>query len=158
MGGAPARKRSPWVKAGIGCGSALVLVVVAVACSFAWAFHRGASLMDRMWAEAGTDVALLRTDEGARRLFRTHPHLGVSYPAEDSFMAAARQWRTRLGDLPPRPGLLEVMHRHGPVVAHLAVGPGSEVLSLQVRLVNGSRLYLEEENGELADIHVDRGG
>ena len=71
-------------------------------------------LMQKDWERFRTLVDQLRTDEGARALYRANPSLHQAHPTEGQFTQAARTWRPRLGPLPAEAPMGKHRHRdHG---------------------------------------------
>ena len=80
--------------------------------------------MDRAWADVHRDLQDLRTEQGARRLYRKQPGLAQTYATEDEFVKAPPPWRARLGEIPEkRPDLAQIVAGKGP--GPCPSGPGT---------------------------------
>jgi len=157
---APPRKKGLGVfgKILIGCGGALFCFILAIAALLWVAFSKASGALDRGWAEVRAEVESLRTDEGARKLYRDNPGLAQNYPTEAEFLKASAEWRPKLGHIPEkRPDLKDLVKGRGPgsVSIRSREGEGKKSLTIRMRMDTGATLVVELEDDRLADIQVD---
>ena len=115
--GLPPEKKglSTWLKVGIGCGVAFLLATATCAGGCYWftkkvekdpegfkqtVFGYVKQFMKDDWEELRAMVEQLGSDEGTKALYRSAPGLAGTYPTEDAFLAAAREWRPLLEPIP----------------------------------------------------------
>jgi hypothetical protein len=115
--GLPPEKKglSTWLKVGIGCG-VVFLLATATCAGGCYVFTKKIEkdpegfkqtvfgyvkqYMKDDWEELRAIVDKLGSDEGTRALYRSAAGLGGTYPTEESFLAAAQEWRPLLQPLP----------------------------------------------------------
>lgn len=154
----PSRGSSVFGKVLIGCGAALLCFLIALGALIWLVVTKASRAMDRGWAQIHAEVDSLRTEAGARSLYRNNPGLAQSYASEDDFVKAVASWRPKLGEFPDkRPGFKEVVAgRHvGEVSVKTREGEGRKVVTVRVRMSTGSTLVVEIENDKLTDLQVD---
>jgi len=150
--GLPPEKKgmSTWLKVGIGCGVVFLLATATCAGGCYWftrkvekdpegfkqtVFGYVKQYMKEDWEELRTVMEKLASDEGCRALYRSAPGLAGSYPSEDAFLAAAREWRPLLEPLP-----LEIPDLESHDVTYQST-MGNRML-LRFRQANGARIEL----------------
>lgn len=145
-----------WATLGLGCGGALLFLLLTCA-SLAWlGIRKGLATMDQAWAQMRADVELMRTNDGARILYRTNPGLAETYPVEDDFVRAVALWRPRLGDIPPqRPDLKALMRRSSSLSLQRHQWGRRESVSLKFRFPSGDTLVMDTEEQKLVDIRIE---
>lgn len=157
---APPRKQGLSVlgKVLIGCGAAMLCFVLAVA-ALSWVvFSKATKALDQGWADLHHELHSLRTEEGARRLYRDNPGLAQTYATEDEFVKVSAGWRSKLGDLPEkRPDLAQIVAGKGPGSLSFKTREvdGRKQTTLRMRMSTGAMLVVELENDKLTDIQVD---
>jgi hypothetical protein len=157
---APPPKKSLGIlgKVLIGCGSAFLCFLLGLGALIWFVVHKANTVLDRAWAQAHSEVTALRTDQGARTLYRENPGLAQNYPTEDDFVTASAEWRKNLGDLPEkRPDLRDILagRKPGGVSLRSTDTDGNHMSTIRLRMSNGSTLVVELENDRLTDIQVD---
>lgn len=154
----PKKGLSVFGKVLIGCGAAFLCFVIAVGAMAYVVVSKATSAMDRGWAQMRAEVHSLRTEEGARELYRKNPGLAQNYPTEEDFVKASAEWRSKLEDLPAsRPTLKEMMRggRHGAITIQTRASDGAKVTTIRMRMASGSILVVEMDNDKLTDIRMD---
>ena len=169
--GEPAPKKGLplWGKISLGCcgGCALGFVLLMATCvgGARWVAHHGApefldqmlgsAFLDKAWARMDEVVRALKTDEGARNLYRRNPGLADNFPTEEDFLKAAQEWRPNLGEFPAhRPTLKELMaDHHGD--GSFRIHTQNHVTRIDYRIPKGGRLYLELDSDKLVDLRVE---
>jgi hypothetical protein len=142
----------------IGCGAAALCFLLGLAGLFLFVVHKARTALDKGWARLHAEVHALRTDPGARRLYRENPGLAQNYATEDDFVKAAGQWRKDLGELPEkRPDLRDLLsgRRNGMVSLKTRDEGGTSTTAIRLRMDNGSTLVVELEDDKLTDIQVE---
>jgi hypothetical protein len=154
--GLPPEKKglSTWLKVGIGCGVAFLLVTATCTggCYFfarkiekdpegfkQTVFGFVKQYMKDDWEELRAIVDKLGSDEGSRALYRSAPGLAGSYPTEDAFLAAAREWRPLLEPLPA-----EIPDLEGHDVTY---NNNMGRIHLRFKQANGARIELTWKGG-----------
>jgi hypothetical protein len=142
----------------IGCGAAMLCFILAVG-ALSWVvFSKATKAMDRAWADVHRDLQDLRTEPGARRLYREQPGLAQTYATEDEFVKASAAWRDKLGDIPAkRPDLAQIVAGKGPGSLSIRTRDvdGRKVTAIRMRTSTGAMLVVELENDKLTDLHVE---
>lgn len=154
-GGAPVRKAGMplWAKILAGCGIAVLLMMATCGGLIWWGISRGTAAVDQVWAEMVKDVEALRTEAGARALYRDNPGLARNYPTEADFIKASEDWRSRLGEIPAkRPSLGELMQGKG---GGFSIHSNNDHRRVTYRFRKGGRLVLEWEQEALVDIRME---
>ncbi|BDU71728.1 hypothetical protein [Mesoterricola silvestris] len=145
-------------KVAIGCGGAMLCFLLAIG-AMAWiVFSKATKALDQGWAELHTELRSLRTEEGARALYRENPGLAQNYPTEEDFVKASAEWRGKLGDIPEkRPELKQLFEGKGPggINIRRRDAGGRKSLTVSMRMSTGATLTVELENDRLTDIQVD---
>ena len=147
-----------WGKVAIGCGAAFLCFVLAVGALVGWGVHKAGSAIDRGWAQLHQGVEQLKSESGARALYRANPGLAQTYPTEGAFLEAAAGWRPRLGDIPAqRPDLKTLFdRRHGGAFHFLSrMDHGRKWTEVRYRMATGATLILELEGERLTDLKVE---
>lgn len=142
----------------IGCGAAFLCFLIAVGALAWFVVHKATSALDRGWAQIHAEVRALRTDEGARALYRDNPGLAQNYPTVEDFVKASAEWRKDLGELPEkRPELKDILagRKPGGVSIRTRDAGGTHSAVIRLRMSNGSTLVVEMEDDKLTDIQVD---
>lgn len=142
----------------IGCGSAFLCFLLGLGALVWFVVHKANTVLDRAWVQIHAEVAALRTDQGARALYRENPGLAQNYPTEEDFVKASAEWRKNLGDLPEkRPDLWALLSgkKPGGVSLRSSDTDGNHTSFIRLRMTNGSTLVVELENDRLTDIQVD---
>jgi hypothetical protein len=154
----PKKGLSLFGKVAIGCGGALLCFLLAIG-ALAWiVVGKATSALDQGWAELHTELRGLRSEEGARRLYRENPGLAQNYPTEEEFVKVSAEWRSKLGDIPEkRPDLKTLFAGKGAGAINIRrrEGGGRKSVSISMRMSSGSTLTVELENDKLTDIQVD---
>lgn len=154
----PKKGLSTFGKVLIGCGGAMLCFILAVA-ALSWVvFTKASKAMDRGWAELRERTEGLRTEAGARRVYRDNPGLAQNYATEEDFVKASREWRGKLGDLPEqRPDFKALFSGRGPGSLRITTreAGGKKRVSIRMRMSNGALLSVELEDDKLTDIQVD---
>jgi len=154
----PKKGLSVFGKVAIGCGAAMLCFLLAVG-ALAWVVvSKATRALDRGWAQVHGELRSLRTEAGARELYRENPGLAQNYPTEEDFVKASAEWRSRLGDIPEkRPDLKELMGGKGPggITVRSRQEGGRNTLSIRMRMSTGATLVVDLENDKLTDIQVD---
>lgn len=156
--GAPPKRKglSTGAKVALGCGLAFLLVAGGCAACVGYGLRKGATLMDTAWADMRKELEALRTDEGARALYASHPGLARRYPTVEAFAAAAAGWRGKLDAIPAqRPSFREMFDTKRPMSFSMDEKPGRKHLELRYPLPQGGVFHYETENGKLVDIGVE---
>jgi len=142
----------------IGCGAAALCLLLAIG-ALAWVvYNKVNTAMDRGWVTMHRKLDDLKTDSGARRLYRENPGLAQNYPTEEEFLRASREWRDKLGDLPEkRPEIREMLRSRGPggVVIKSRDTGDRKTVTVRLRMSTGASLVVELVNDQLTDIQVD---
>jgi hypothetical protein len=144
-----------WGKIALGCLTVVVVGTATCVGASYLVFEKGGDLIRNMakenWTEVRDAVDLMMTDEGARKLYRSHPGLEESFPTEDRFLEAVKKWRPELEPVPEKIPILQgefnlaKQHSHGKPRTELSYTNGKE-----------ARLTFTWENGALIDIDVRR--
>ncbi len=154
----PKKGLSLFGKVAIGCGGALLCFLLAIG-AMAWVvFSKATKALDQGWAELHTELRSLRTEQGARTLYRENPGLAQNYPTEEEFVKASAAWRAKLGDIPEkRPELKQILEGKAPggITLRRRDAGGRKALSVSMRMSTGATLTVELENDKLVDIQVD---
>jgi hypothetical protein len=156
----PPRKKglSLFGKVAIGCGAATLCFFLAIGAMVWLVFSKASKALDQGWAELHTNLASLRTEQGARNVYRQNPGLCQSFPTEDDFVKAAAEWRGKLGDLPEkRPEIKDILAGKGPgaITIRSRDAEGRKSLTVRMKMSTGATLVVELENDKLTDIQVD---
>ncbi|BDU75872.1 hypothetical protein [Mesoterricola sediminis] len=156
----PPRKKglSIFGKVAIGCGGAFLCFLLAIGALVWVVVSKATGVLDRGWTEVRARVESLRTDDGARRLYRENPGLAQAYPTEADFLKACAEWRPRLGHIPEkRPELLDLAKGKGPggVSLRSREVDGRQLLTIRMRMDTGARLVVDLEDDKLTDIQVE---
>ena len=156
LGPAPRRKGlSIWGKLAIGCGAGLLCFILAIGALVGWGVRKATSTLDQGWAEMVREVQSLRTESGAQQLYRSNPGLAQTYPTEAEFLAAAEEWRPKLGDMPAQRPDFRTLFSKGGFVMSTQHSDGKKVTTLRLRLSTGATLVTETESGKLTELRVD---
>ena len=142
----------------IGCGAAALCLLLALGGTAWLVYNKVNTAMDRGWATMHRKLDELRTEGGARRLYRENPGLAQNYPTEAEFVKASGEWRDKLGDIPDhRPELREMFKGKAPgaVVIRSRESGGRKNVTVRLRMSTGATLVVELENDRLTDIQVD---
>ena len=158
--GAPPRKQglSLFGKVAIGCGAALLCFLLAIGALSWLVFSKASKALDQGWAELHKELVGLKTEQGARRLYRDNPGLAQTYATEEEFVKVSAEWRSKLGDLPEkRPDLKQIIKGQGPGALSIQTreGGGRKTVVVKMRMSTGALLVVELENDKLTDIQVD---
>lgn len=154
--GLPPEKKgmATWMKVGIGCGVAFLVVTGACTGGCYWfakrvekdpegfkqtVFGVVKQVMREDWEELRRVADQLGTDDGARALYQSAPGLAGPYPSAEAFLAAVREWRPLLEPIPA-----EIPDLEGHTVSYNN-NLGSVVL--QYRQANGARIELTWKGG-----------
>ena len=152
----PTRGRGLGTKLALGCGAGVLLILLTCLGFTGYGLHKGAQAADRVWQQVATSVRQLRTDEGARALYRENPGLAESYPTEAAFLEAAATWRPKLAGVPEqRPDLKELFREGKGLAVDVRSRNGQEHLKLRYTVPSGAILRLETQEGRLTDLRVD---
>lgn len=152
---APRRKGMPlWGKILAGCGVALLLLLATCVGGGIWVYKKSSSRISAAWSEMARDVESLRTDEGARSLYRANPGLAQNYATEDEFVKASGEWRDRLGSLPATPPSLKEL-AEGKGQGSFAIHSENDHRRVRFRFKKGGTLILEWEQDQLVDIRME---
>jgi hypothetical protein len=124
-------------------------------------FAKGLVQVD--WERFRTLVDQLRTDEGARALYRANPGLHQAHPTEDQFLQAAHAWRPRLGPLPAEAPVGNHRHRHRsedePATENAPAAEPSREPSVNITKVFGTtKIQCRYPGGALVSATLDGGG
>lgn len=143
-------------KLALGCGL-VVLLGLATCVGFAgYGLHKGSQAADRLWVHVASSSKQLRTEEGARALYRENPGLAASYSTEEEFLREAAGWRSKLAGVPEkRPDLKELFREGKGLSVQAEGGSGQERMKLRYHLPSGGVLHLKTEGGRLTDIRVE---
>ena len=154
----PRKGLSLFGKVAIGCGGAMLCFLLAIG-ALAWlVFSKASKALDHGWLQVHVDIQNLRTEEGARALYRKNPGLAQAFPTEAEFLKAAAGWRAKLGDIPEhRPPIKELMGGQGAGALSIQSreGDGRKTMTVRIRMSTGANLVVELENDKLVDIQVD---
>ena len=154
----PKKGLSLFGKVAIGCGGALLCFLLAIG-AISWVvFTKATKALDQGWAEIHAELKSLRTEQGARALYRDNPGLAQNYATEAEFVKASAQWRDKLGDIPEqRPDLRKMLEGRGPGGLNIRRRDtgGRKTVSIRMRMSTGATLVVELENDKLTDIQVD---
>jgi hypothetical protein len=154
--GLPPEKKgmSTWLKVGLGCGAFFLLATATCTggCYFLGkkiekdpegfkqtVFGYVKQYMKEDWEEFRGITARLASDAGSAEIYRASPGLAATYPSEDAFLAAAREWRPLLEPVPEEIPDLEA----GDLDYHNNLGK----ITLRFRQRNGSRIELVWSSG-----------
>jgi len=135
--GVPLKPGLPlWAKVTMGCGIALLVVLVTCVSGLAWVANKAKRdpeglkhwVMDRAtekvrpdWDDFTGVVEQLRTAEGSHALYTGNPDLAQSWPKEADFLKEAESWRKSLPAVPPLGP--ELMEQHGISISYQLGGP-----------------------------------
>lgn len=154
--GLPPEKQgmSTWLKVGIGCGVVFLLATATCAggCYVLQkkvekdpegfkqtVFGYVKQFMKEDWEEFRTIVEKLASEEGSAAIYRSSPGLAGSYPNEEAFLAAAREWRPLLQPVP-----IEIPDLEG---RDLDYQNNMGRITLRYHQANGSRIELTWKGG-----------
>jgi len=156
----PPRKKGLSVvgKVFIGCGAAMLCFLLAIGAMVWVVFSKASRAMDHGWSQIHAEIRDLRTEQGARNLYRDNPGLAQNYPTEAEFLKAAAEWRGKLGDIPEkRPDFKEMIKGRGPsnITIRSKDMDGTKSVTVRMRMSTGATLVVELENDKLTDIQVD---
>lgn len=145
---------SVWAKVGLGCGIAFLLFVLTCGSCVWWGTSKFSGSLDQSWTKMRASVEALKTEDGAKSLYRENPGLKGSYPTEEAFVKAAEEWRPSLGELPmKRPDFMKLVKEHK-MEFRAGDQPGRETGHIQYTLDSGKLLVMDLENGKLVDLRV----
>jgi len=169
--GAPLPKKGMplWGKITLGCcgGCALVFVLLMATCigGVHWVSKHGvpealdkaagSAFLDKAWGEMDRAVRGLKTEAGAKALYRANPGLAENYPTEEDFLQAAKEWRSNLGEFPAeRPSLGDlIMEKKGG--GHFSINTQNSTTRIEYQIPGGGRLFLQLESDKLVDLRVE---
>jgi hypothetical protein len=154
-GPAPSKGLSIWGKLAIGCGACLLCFILAIAALVGWGVRKAATTLDKGWAELHRDLDGLRSEAGARALYRANPGLVQTYPTEAEFLAAAAEWRPKLSEIPAQRPDLKALFTSGGFSMSARRSEGHKTNTLRLRLASGATLIVELEGEKLTDLRVD---
>jgi hypothetical protein len=161
-----------WAKFLLGCGIIAVLVLTTCIGGVAYLGHRikkdpegfkknfedkalgfARDMVRQPWEALRNVVDQLQTEEGSAALYAANPGLKERYPTSQSFVEAARDWRSKLEPLPPelpdlREGSLSINKNFG------------KTQRIEYRTKKGIRIRSEWQMesgavGQLMDFQVD---
>lgn len=167
----PAAKKGlpTWAKVVLGCcgGCALVFVVIMASClGLIRSISKngipavidkavGSAFLDKAWTAMAHTVASLSTEQGTKDLYRTNPGLSETFPTEADFLAAAEEWRSRLGEFPSHRPPLGDLIRNQNGGTPFQINTNDSRTRIDYQIPKGGMLHLELESGKLVDVRVE---
>ncbi|MDP2875716.1 MAG: hypothetical protein Q8O00_05990 [Holophaga sp.] len=168
---APAAKKGlpTWAKIVLGCcgGCALIFVVIMASCvGLIRSISKngvpavidkavGSAFLDKAWMEMANTVKSLSTAQGTKDLYRTNPGLSETFATEEDFLAAAEEWRPRLGEFPAQRPQLGDLIRDQKSGGRFQINTNNSRTRIDYQIPKGGMLYLELESGKLVDVRVE---
>jgi hypothetical protein len=144
-----------WAKIGLGCGIVFLLLVLTCGSCVWLGISKGSAALDRSWAELHASAEGLRTEEGARALYREHPRLKESYPSEEEFLTVAAEWRPNLSGLPAKRPDFKALFQEHKLEIQASNQNGRETTHIRYHMESGKALVMDTEMGKLVDIRVE---
>lgn len=155
-----ARKGLPlWGKIAIGCGVALVLALGGVVVGCYFLVKKGTAKLQEIaqkpYADMQAAIADLKTPEGVKAFYESHPGLKGRYPELEAFQVAANGWKDHLGTLPATLGNpVELLKSENLKMDGRKVN-GKERLEIRLRNQEKGWIIGTWENGQLVDIKAE---
>lgn len=155
-----ARKGMPlWGKIALGCGIALLLGLGGCAVGAYFLAKKGIAkiqeIAQKPYADMQAAVMELKSPEGLKAFYESHPGLKETYPTPEAFQVAANGWKDRLGTLPATFGNpVELMQSKGLELKTHTVN-GKERLEIRLRNQENGWIVGTWEGSQLVDIKAE---
>jgi hypothetical protein len=146
---------SLWAKLGLGCAGVFLLVALVCGSCVFLGFQKASSSIDSSWNLLYSTAESLKTEEGARRLYKSNPGLKENYPTVEEFVKAAQEWRPKLGPIPQKRPELKALFAGHQMEYNARAENGRQTVSVKYRMSDQGRLCLEAEGSKLVDVRVE---